>query len=184
MTLEDLANVGELIGGIAVVASLIYLAIQIRQNTASVRSATHATNTDIWTSMLIQVASPQFNEAYLHGSSGNPDLKPHQFLQFYLINRALFVAFENQFYQYSHGTLDPEIYMGYERSFKNQLLSFPGFQIYWQLTRHEFTPEFAARVDKFIGEVSDSNPGRLFTQWQELARSVQNPGDSDPAAGE
>lgn len=33
MTLEQLANIGELIGGLAVVASLIYLAIQIRQNT-------------------------------------------------------------------------------------------------------------------------------------------------------
>jgi hypothetical protein len=37
MTLDSLGNVGELIGGLAVIASLIYLAIQIRQNTDSVR---------------------------------------------------------------------------------------------------------------------------------------------------
>lgn len=177
MTLEDLANIGELLGGIAVVASLIYLAIQIRQNTSSVRSATLAANTDIWTSMLTQVASPQFNEAYLLGSSGKPDLKPHQFLQFYLINRSLFVAFENQFYQYSHGTLDAEIYLGYERSFKNQILSFPGFRVYWELTRHEFTPEFTARLEKLIGEVSDVDPGRLLAQWQEQARKFRQSGD-------
>jgi hypothetical protein len=35
--LEDLANLGELIGGIFVGLSLIYFAVQIRQNTASVR---------------------------------------------------------------------------------------------------------------------------------------------------
>ena len=32
MTLEDLGNLGELVGAIGVVASFIYLAVQIRQN--------------------------------------------------------------------------------------------------------------------------------------------------------
>ncbi|MBL6691364.1 MAG: hypothetical protein ISP91_13320 [Pseudomonadales bacterium] len=40
MNLEQLANLGELIGGVAVVASLIYLAVQIRQNTRMVKSST------------------------------------------------------------------------------------------------------------------------------------------------
>ena len=39
MTLEDLANLGEFIGAFAVVVSLIYLAIQIRQNTAQIRES-------------------------------------------------------------------------------------------------------------------------------------------------
>ena len=33
MTIQDLGALGDMIGGVAVVASLIYLAIQIRQNT-------------------------------------------------------------------------------------------------------------------------------------------------------
>ncbi len=41
MTLEDLGNLGEIIGAIAVVVSLIYLAIQIRQNTAQIRESSH-----------------------------------------------------------------------------------------------------------------------------------------------
>ena len=39
MSLEDLGNIGELVAAIGVIASLIYLAIQIRQNTQSVRSS-------------------------------------------------------------------------------------------------------------------------------------------------
>ena len=38
MSLEQLANIGEFVSGIAVLVSLIYLAIQIRQNTKSVRA--------------------------------------------------------------------------------------------------------------------------------------------------
>lgn len=40
MTLQDLANIGELVGGMAVVLSLVYVGLQIRQNTTAVRSAT------------------------------------------------------------------------------------------------------------------------------------------------
>jgi hypothetical protein len=40
MTLNDLANLGQIIGALAVVISLFYVAHQIRQNTNAVRSAT------------------------------------------------------------------------------------------------------------------------------------------------
>ena len=180
MTLEQLANLGELIGGLAVVASLIYLAIQVRQNTANVRSATLAANTDIWASMLAQFAQPEFNEAYILGSSGKPDLKPHQLLQFYLISRAIFVAFENQHYQFLKGTLDEEIYLGYERSTRNQILSLPGFQAYWHANSEEFSPEFVSRVNELIREVTDSDPGRLLSQWQEQPLKVREKVQESP----
>ncbi len=37
MTLSDIGNLGEAISAVAVVASLVYLAIQIRQNTRQMR---------------------------------------------------------------------------------------------------------------------------------------------------
>ncbi len=39
MTLEELGNLSEIIGAIAVVISLVYLAVQIRQNTAQIRES-------------------------------------------------------------------------------------------------------------------------------------------------
>jgi hypothetical protein len=43
MNLNDLANLGQIIGAFAVVISLFYVASQIRQNTNAVRSATAQT---------------------------------------------------------------------------------------------------------------------------------------------
>lgn len=37
--LEALGNLGDFIGGIAVVATLLYLAVQVRQNTVALRTA-------------------------------------------------------------------------------------------------------------------------------------------------
>ena len=39
MTLQDLGSIGELVGAAATVATLIYLAVQIRANTGAMRSA-------------------------------------------------------------------------------------------------------------------------------------------------
>ncbi len=39
MTIQDLGSIGEFVAALATLATLLYLAIQIRQNTASVRSA-------------------------------------------------------------------------------------------------------------------------------------------------
>jgi hypothetical protein len=38
MSLEDLGNIGELIAAIGVIVSLVYLAVQMRQNTAALQS--------------------------------------------------------------------------------------------------------------------------------------------------
>ncbi len=42
--LEDLGNLGDFVGGIAVIATLLYLAMQVRQNTRSLRSAAMDSN--------------------------------------------------------------------------------------------------------------------------------------------
>jgi len=41
MDLTQLANLGEFIGGVAVLATLVYLAIQVRQNTRSLQATRH-----------------------------------------------------------------------------------------------------------------------------------------------
>ena len=46
--LEELGNLGDFIGGIAVLVTLVYLAIQIRQNTAQVKIGSEIARTDTY----------------------------------------------------------------------------------------------------------------------------------------
>ena len=41
MTIQDLGAIGELIASVGVVVSLIYLAVQVRQNTRGIRTSAH-----------------------------------------------------------------------------------------------------------------------------------------------
>jgi hypothetical protein len=170
MNLEQLANVGEFIGGIAVIASLIYLAIQIRQNTQSVKSATLAANTTNWSSMLVNLADAGKSEAYLSGITGKEDIGAEHFLQFVQIARAMLVSWETQHYQFLNGALDSDIYRGYERACKDQMLVFPGFQMVWEITREGFSPAFSELVDKLISEIDEGDSFLMIQKWQQLAR--------------
>lgn len=170
MTLSDLADIAEIVGGIAVVVSLIYLAVQVRQNTKSIRDSTLQANTALWSSVLVSLSGPELVKAYAVGMSGKTDIKPMQYTQFFLICRCLFVAFENQYYQYRQGALDRETYRGYERSMSQQLLSFPGFRVWWQQSRDAFSPAFVKHVDELIEKAPLLSPDNLFREWQSMPR--------------
>ena len=45
MSLEDLANIGEFVGALGVIISLVYLTTQIRQNTRALKSSAHQETT-------------------------------------------------------------------------------------------------------------------------------------------
>jgi hypothetical protein len=169
MTLSQLADVGELLGGIAVVASLVYLAIQIRQNTTTVKGSTLHHNTDLWTSMFFRLAEPEIAQAYVAGMSGRPDIRPLHYTQCFFICRAMFLAMENQFYQMKSGVLDPEAYASYRRSISTQFLAFRGFRVWWEQNRAVFSTAFAEHVDAMIAEVSEADADSLLRDWQARA---------------
>jgi hypothetical protein len=171
VTLSELADFGELIGGVAVVASLVYLALQVRQNTRAVRGSTLHLNTDLWASLFLRLSDPAVAQAYVGGMAGAGDIRPVHYTQFYFICKAMFLALEDQFYQARQGTLDPDIYAAYERATSEQLLAFPGFRIWWQQTRTTFSPSFTERVDAMIAALPERDPGQFLREWQEIVRA-------------
>jgi hypothetical protein len=57
VSLQDLANLGEAIGGLAVLVTLVYLGLQLRLNTRAVRAATYqqvVEATSEWSAMMSQ----------------------------------------------------------------------------------------------------------------------------------
>ena len=55
MTIQDWGAVSEIVGAIAVIITLIYLAVQIRQNTSQIRNEGHARITESYNEILSQL---------------------------------------------------------------------------------------------------------------------------------
>ena len=156
MTLTDLASIGALINGLAVLASLIYLSVQTRQtmkNQQSLMQHGRATQLIDW---LQFIAAPELQEVMIGGNEG--ELSVPQFVSYNSIIWSMLVGYENNFIQHREHMLDDRQYAATTGSLRFQC-SLPGFRANWRLLRATFDAGFVGFVDHLI----ESTPVRRNT---------------------
>jgi hypothetical protein len=127
MTLQDLANLGEVIGAFAVIISLIYLAVQIRENTRAMR---RAATQDIHRSLNDQarclVQSPDLAALLFRASQRPSELTEEEHFRFQMLLTYVFSNFEQAIEYYREGLLGDDMIEGYVQGirplFENQLV--------------------------------------------------------------
>lgn len=168
MTLVDLANVGQVVGALAVIGSLIFVGLQVRQNTKATRATALQMNADYWLSYFTMLADKQLSEVYSKGALGREELEGGQFGQFFFLCRATFMGCENQHHQYLSGLLDDDAYRGYEATIREQIAAFPGIRAMWQLVKHTYGTEFVKFLDGQIATTDEHRQGSIQKRWREL----------------
>ena len=148
MTLEDLGNIGELIAAIGVIASLIYLAVQIRQNTRSVRAATHHSSARAATETQNVFAQSNDVARIFHaGSRELEELTEDERQRFHAMLLSIFLWYEDAFFQYQRSMIDREVWEGRQRSLLGQL-KLPGIASWWARRSEFFARSFVSYVDQ------------------------------------
>lgn len=168
MTLVDLANIGQALGALAVIASLVFVGLQVRQNTKATRATALQMNADYWLSYFTMLADKRFSEVYSKGALGRAELEGGQFGQFFFLCRATFMGCENQHHQYLSGLLDDDAYRGYEATIREQIAAFPGVRAMWQLVKHTYGTEFVKFLDRQIASTDEHSRGSMQKQWRAL----------------
>lgn len=171
MILSDWANIGQVIAAVAVVVSLIFVGLQVRQNTKSSQAATLQLNADYWLNYITAIADPKFSSVYSMGAAGRGKLDQHQFGQFFLLCRATFMGCENQHYRYRLGLLDREAYDGYKTTIKEQIAAFPGIRAMWQMVKHSYSKDFVAFMDEQISALPAHQSESAFQKWTGLVEN-------------
>jgi hypothetical protein len=83
MNIQDLGALGELVAAIATVATLIYLAVQIRQNNRNLQESTSATFNQGWAGINSRLSSDeQFAEIFIRGREDLDALDPVELERF------------------------------------------------------------------------------------------------------
>jgi hypothetical protein len=171
MTIVDLANIAQIVGSMAVIASLIFVGLQIRQNTKVTRATALQMNADYWLNYFTLLADKQLSEVYSKGALGRVELEGGQFGQFFFLCRATFMGCENQHHQYLSGLLDHDAYKGYEATIREQIADFPGVRAMWQLVKHTYGTEFVKFLDKQIEGTEPHARGSFQRQWRGLIQA-------------
>ena len=147
MNWDAIGAIGELIGALAVVITLAYLAVQIRQNSKALHSSTRfeiaKTQMDI---NFLLAQNPDLAVAsygILQGKEGiseKDQLAAGQFIS------GMFRTFENQFYAYREGNFSEGVWGGYRRNIAWNAGQ-PKFLEFWKERRPLFSEDFAEFVD-------------------------------------
>jgi hypothetical protein len=111
--LEDLGNLGDFIGGIAVVITLIYLALQIRHNTNAVKTASRQDVTNGHREYNRLGLEPGVMAAMVAGMRRYPDLASEQKWKFSTMINDQAHHLESAFALFEAGGLKEDIYDAY-----------------------------------------------------------------------
>jgi hypothetical protein len=156
MTWEALAAIAQLAAVVGLIPSLIYLAIQLREQNKERRRAAVAVLTGQWAAMVKTFAeSSEFAEIYLRGIQQFDALSPAERLRFGAFLSTFFKNFEGLYYYHKDGTLEPAHWTQVTQTITD-LASYPGTQAWWSVRRHRHTEEFATLVDRMIKEAPEA----------------------------
>ena len=168
MTLQDLGNIGEFLGAIGVIASLVYLALQIRQNTRAVRSSTSQAITDARVEFLSSMTdNAEVAGIYFSGLRDRESLEGDERGRFDLLMSRFMATMENYFYQNRQGTMDREHWTRVLEILRFHIAT-PGGQSWWSSRRirpdvafERFLDEEVKRIQSAPATVSESTKSAL-----------------------
>jgi hypothetical protein len=147
MDWQALAAVAEIVASVAIVLSLVYLALQIRQSAQATRAATYqSVMTSVGTMSTAIIQSADAAEVIYRGGQDISSLSPPERVRFEQMASALFRHYDVLFYHHRHGLLEPEQWEGLNRRLQAGLV-IPGLVRWWSENRIHFSRDFAKYVD-------------------------------------
>ena len=150
MNLDDLGNIGEFVGAVGVIASLVYLALQIRQNTKSTRTAMYqAATRDMFDAADLIASDADLNSIWFEGLRDFDSLPREEKRRFASCMFSLLRRYANALHQTNTGMIDGEWWV--EASYTLEYtISHPGFQTWWKEGRSLFRPDFREFIDQVV----------------------------------
>ena len=163
MNWEAIGAVGEVMGAIAVVVSLLYVAVQIRQNTKIVAANTIQAVSTASSDITMRLAeSSELSELLTKMFSEPENLTPKESMRMELILRAAFRNYENYYYQHKRGYLEDDMWTGYRHTMLTQVAG-PFGEAWWKTHQVAFGKSFVDFVNSNIKQFDrqDSPWGRV-----------------------
>jgi hypothetical protein len=148
MSLSDLASLGSFVSGFAVLISLIYLALQVRQTERNQQISIRHSRASRIVELELALADPAVANAWFQGSGSPEEITQTELSQFIHLCRALLFHFEDSFYQREQGLLNDDAFETVVAGVR-LLARNTGWRTAWRLAR----PNFGGRFREFMDGV-------------------------------
>jgi hypothetical protein len=160
---EAISAIGQIVGALAVVVSLIYLIREIRSNARSARVASlHDINR--WLGELVE--HPHLGELYYRGIQDFASLEGADIARFGALMGQLFFIHQELYYQQLDGHLDPRLWDGLDAAMR-EINAYPGVQAWWRSRTDFFGKEFRKQVNQL-----QRDRAKTAARLRQLAKNV------------
>jgi hypothetical protein len=164
VTIEQLGSIGEVVGALATVATLLYLAVQIRQNTITVRSAATSSYVQgINTVSNLLASHPELCDLYFKGLEDPSSLTDSEKRRFVIVLGTFVMHLEQADQMESAGTLPPDLADQYGTQL-DWLACQPGFLLWRELWGDTLPAGFAKKIEEAVARGSASGRLGVFTE--------------------
>lgn len=147
--LQEYALIAEIVGAAAVVISLIYVGVGVRQNTDAILVANHQALVAMDMEKNTWLRDPSFAAIYTAALEDIDSLDPASRRQFNSFVADTLNAWEFAFITYNNGMMDLEIWNGWDGFYRREILLAP-YRTFWQASGQNFSPVFKAYVDGIL----------------------------------
>jgi hypothetical protein len=150
MNWNAIGSISELVGAIAVVASLAFVGIQLKRNTKALRLSSTNAVVDQFSGSVSRLAENAEMAALLYKGVPNPDaLSDFERYRFNLQIQSYLFNYSNCYLHYESGTLDEDIFSSIDSQMRNFCNS-PGLSDYWRQSGGNFPEKFRNYMENSV----------------------------------
>jgi hypothetical protein len=152
LNLSDWANLAEIGAAVGVILSLIFVGMELQNNTDATEAATReAVNQKDIQFLSLRIDPSILARAHASLESGEElsTLEESQLVHQEYVN---FISFEHSYYQFRKGVLEESEWQRHRNIVRLQITEFPYSQMMWERSSHTFGPEFQELVNGFVSD--------------------------------
>jgi hypothetical protein len=154
MSIEELGVLGEFVGAVAVVISLLYLAVQIRAGNGVAQFECHLRNRTFMADYQKIVTNPSSAKMWLAGLRDPGALTVEERFGFYNLMYLFVNAIDLRTHEVS---LSGQVYRVADIESVEEVVDTPGFRRWWRRAQHQFNQTTVDQVEEILSASSASH---------------------------
>jgi hypothetical protein len=154
MNWDAIGAIGELVGAAGVIVSLVYLAVQVKGNTAVVSAQSRHSLSEFALQMsMFRAGHAEQSARMVSGAAVSPADQQFQ----YWSHMQVALHAETYFHHHQLGMMPDSHWLGYQR-FMEGYVSTPGFADFWRSLASGFSEDFSRWLSALVDKVPASEP--------------------------
>jgi len=163
LSLDSSAKLAEVVSAVAVIVGLLFVGFEVRENTIAQQFSATQTLVSEYNSAISAINDREFVCIFIRAGNDFDSLSQSDKVRFSILMQPVFRTFEQLHYSSLKGTIDTNVYSGFQRQFRS-MMQLPGNRQYWAARRDWFGDEFQKYMDGIISDDVSVEPANFATE--------------------